>query len=117
MPSASPAWVKSRSGPRTSSAGTVDGMPCTSATREPCAVPAAARIVSICAATAWARAAISASLTFGLATVSISAEVSPKSLTKSIGPAPSGRSVIESSFSLMSSNSFGTSAVPSTSVM
>ena len=55
--------------------------------------------------------------TLGLATVSISAVVSPKSLMKSIGRAPLGRPVMVSSFNLMSSNSLAVSLIPSSSSM
>ena len=65
---------------------------------------------------ARARMAISASLAGGLATVSISAAVDPKSRMKSIGPAPCGRSEIPSSRSLMSSSSFAGSSTSSLSV-
>ena len=53
--------------------------------------------------------------TLGLATVNISAAVSPKSLMKSIDPAPDGRSEMASSFILTSSNCFPGSAAPSSS--
>jgi hypothetical protein len=62
---------------------------------------------------ARARSAMTASLAGGLATVSISAAVEPKSRMKSIGPAPCGRSVIPSRRSLMSSSSLAGSSTSS----
>jgi hypothetical protein len=53
-----------------------------------------------------ARSATSTALTFGLATVSISAAVSPKLSLNWIGPAPCGRFVMPFSLRLMSLNCF-----------
>ena len=115
-PSAVAVSAKSRTGRRTTSAGTAAGRLCTRVTRGAAPGGTVARVDSMTLCRVRARAAISASSTRGPATVSINAAVSPKSFTKLIGPAPSGRSLIVSSFSLMSSNSFPVSGRPSTSV-
>ena len=81
----------------------------------PAVPPARRRVSSIARCTSLARSAMSTSPTLGLATVSISAAVSPKSLMKLIGPAPSGRSAIESSFILTSSNCLPVSVTLSSS--
>ena len=60
------------------------------------------RAALIAAAISLARSEIATSLSFGLATVNISAAVSPKPLKNWIGPAPFGRSVILLSFKSIS---------------
>ncbi len=62
-----------------------------------------ARAARIAASISRARMAISGAETLGLATVSMSAAVSPKSFWKSIGSAPSGRSWMFLSLESMSS--------------
>ena len=95
---------------RTSLAGIDLGKPYTIATRGPAAPRW--RVRSRASRTERARSAISTSEARGLTTVSIRVAVSPKSLTKLMGPAPWGRSLIVSSLSLMSSNCLPTSATP-----
>ena len=60
------------------------------------------RAAFIAAAISLARSDIATSVSFGLATVSISAAVSPKPLKNWIGPAPLGRSVMLLSFKSIS---------------
>ena len=77
----------------------------------------AARACSMAARIGRARTDRPTASTFGLATVSMSAAVSPKSLTNWIGPAPGGRSAIVSRRSAMSSHCFAGSVVRSSSAM
>ena len=86
------------------------------ATRDPRPDGARARTSPMARATAPARSATTTGLSAGLATVSISAAVSPKLLLNWIGPAPWGRDRFRS-FSLMamSLNSLRVSAPASSS--
>jgi hypothetical protein len=76
-----------------------------------------ARAASIAVRIWRARRDSSTASAFGLATVSISVAVSPKSLMNSTGPAPGGRSRMPLSLSAMSSHSLAGSVVRSSSAM